>query len=524
MPLSALLALLALTGDPDGTCVRRCTGADVRAREAGTPSQQLALDATVVPEGEGAVFVPSLSRPELEPQVRVYLGGELVARGPTGRRFPLPPGRYTVRLGQGPDGWRPEKQLAVTAGRTTTARGFAGGLRVTAVTREGRPIELDYMLESADGHRVYGPETTAPEVDYAATRTWVLRPGTYRVVPGTDASARVGAATVFVPANERVRLRFLTDDSGTVLGTEPGDFEPEERLEAWRISWLIGGSFTFGQAQDQIGSFSGTALRLDALTELDVNYERQGHALRILLDLEQSWFAFDPSVGVEIPFQKLDDHLHFDLSYAYRAVTGFAPYVRALVRTSLLPHELRSDEDLAVTTRDTSGQSTTTLLPRGDSRELMPAFAPAVLQQGGGVDVTPWSGRFGAVGLKAGFAARETFYRGGGLWVSGSGDGTVELSTLEDRLDYGPEFGATIRLRPVPWFELRSDLDGFFSIEDIGEQDSDGFVFNWSSTVSFRLAEWAVVVYRATLHRDDPSLPDYQFRQSVNLRFQYAIL
>ena len=498
-------------------------GSDIRAREAGTPSQQLALDATKITSGDGAVFVPSWSRPELEPQVRVYLGDELVSRGPTGRRLVVPPGRYSVRIGQGPEGWRAVRNVTVKLGDTTVVNRLAGSLRVTAVDREGRPVALDYLIASADGHRIYGPETTAETHDYAATSTWVLPPGSYRIVPGSDASARAGVATLVIPRDERVRLRFVTNDSATVIGTEPGDTEVMERVDAWRVRWLIGGNFTFGQAREQLSSFSGMALRLDALTELDVNYESAGHALRFWLDLEQSWFAFDPDVGVEIPFQKLDDQLRFDITYAYRAITGVAPYVRLLARSALLPQELRSDSDLTVTTRAADGTETVRELERLKTLELMPAFSPAILQQGGGLDVTPWDSRFGGFGVKVGFAARETFYRGGGLWVSATGDGTVTLDTLVNRVDYGPEFGAFFRLRPSSWFDVRTDLDGFLSIEDAGVGNSAGFTFNWSSTVSFRLAEWAAVVYRATVHRDDPALPEFQFRQSINLRFQYAI-
>lgn len=498
-------------------------GLDVRSYEVGTPAEQLAVDGTPVAAGEGGLFVPSLSRPELEPQVRITLGDELVARGPSGRRFSLPPGPYRVVFGHGPEGWRGTRLATVRAGQTTVATGVAGALRVTAVNRDGGPMAIDYVITSADGHRTYGPEVTADEARYAATDTWILPPGSYRVVPGTDPAARTGVATVFVPTDERVRLRFVTDASGTVIGTEPGDVEPVAADTTLRVHWVVGGSFAFGQAQGQLGSFSGNALRLDALTEFDLAYDEDGHALRFLLDLEQSWFAFDPTVGAQVPFDKLDDQLRFELTYAYRALVGLAPYVRLLGRSALLPQVLRPGEDVTVTTQAADGATSSRALARGESLELMAAFTPAILQQGAGLDVTPWDGRFGSFGLKVGFAARESFFRGRGLWVSHTESGRVTLGTLTDSVDYGPELGATLRVRPASWLELRTDLDGFLSIEDAGVGDSDGFVFNWSSSVSFRIAEWAAIVYRATLHRDDPDLPSYQFRQTVNVRFHYAI-
>ncbi|MCA9565338.1 MAG: hypothetical protein KC561_17690, partial [Myxococcales bacterium] len=228
----------------------------VEEYEAGSTSQQLAVDDEPVDIGQGAIFVPSRSRSTLEPQVRVYLGDSLVARGPTGQRLALPAGQYRVAIGQGPYSWRPSAAVAVYPDETTVADDFFGSLRVTAIGSNGEPVAVDYTLVSADGSRVYGPATTSDDLDYGETRTWILQPGTYRIVPGNRPLGTVGTITTVVSADQRARIRLLTNGEGDVVGSEPGDYESIATFSDWRLRWTIGGSGSLGQSSGQLNGFS----------------------------------------------------------------------------------------------------------------------------------------------------------------------------------------------------------------------------------------------------------------------------
>jgi len=111
--------------------------------EVADTQTQLALDLTPVPSGMGAIFVPSATRPELEPQVHIYAGDERVATAAIGRRIAVPPGRYTVIVGQGPMPWRPRTEIEVEAGQTTVTPDFFATLRVLAID----PYESSYRAK-----------------------------------------------------------------------------------------------------------------------------------------------------------------------------------------------------------------------------------------------------------------------------------------------------------------------------------------------------------------------------------------
>lgn len=499
-------------------------GRDVRSLEVGTAAEQLAVDGVTIPPGWGAVFVPSMSRSELEPHVRVLLGEEVVARGPTGTRLPVPAGRYRVAVGQGPLSWRAARTVDVTSEKTAVLSGFVGSLRVTAVDGEGLPRDVSYIVVSADGHRVYGPESTHSGVDYGGTRTWLLAPGTYRIVPGSDPERVRGTTTIAIAADNRVRVRLVVDDTERVIGSEPGDYDAVMRDQTWQVDWLVGGNLAFGHGQRQLNSYSGLSLSLEAFSDLGVVYDSGPHRASLSLGIAQRWVWFEPSHGKGIPLQKLDDSLDVELLYNLRAARAVGPYVRASARTSMLPKVFVADGAYDVEITDADGAKTFQVLGPDDTLELMPHFAPLVLQQGAGVAFTVHDDRVFGFGIRAGIAARQLLYGDGGRYVRDEDAGRLFVDTLSDDLDWGPEVGGWLRLRLGGWFMIRSDVDAFLGLD--GTTGSGGEikpVYAWTSTVSIHLAEWASLVYRVAVHLDDAALDELQYRQTLNLRLQYAI-
>lgn len=492
--------------------------------EVGSPAQQVAVDGTSMDNGYGAVFVPSRSRPELEPQVRVYLGDSVVARGPTGRRLPLPAGQYRVAIGQGPQGWRPATTAVVYPSETTIADGFFGSLRVTAVDPAGRSVAVPYTIVSADGYRIYGPTDTTDDDEYASTRTWILTPGSYRIVPSNGPTGRIGTVSTVISRDQRARVRLLVDGEGEVVGSEPGDFEPTLRDAAWRFRWTVGGSGALGQSHGQLNGFSGDSMRVDLFSDMGVTYDRLPHLLRFALTVEQGWVGFTRPLGQDLPLQKLDDLLRFESEYTFRLTRVLGPYVRATLRTALLPRTVTADRDYAIITTGLSGREHASSLDRGDSLTLLNAFSPLTTQEGAGMSFTPWESRAFRVGLSVGVAARQSLYRGEGRYLVSAGGGTARLLALDDSFEWGPEAGAWFRWRLGRWVVLRVRAEAFVSIDaalsgDFGVRP----VFQLVGSAGVRLTDWASIVYSATLHRDELAIEDMQFRHALNLQLQYSL-
>lgn len=490
--------------------------------EAGDVDSQLALDVTPIPSGMGALFVGSASRPELEPMIHVYAGDERVATSAIGRRVPLPPGRYAVVAGQGPIEWRARTEVAIAAGETTVAPPFFGAVRVTAVDRFDRTAAARYLIASDDGERVYGPERTSEDAAYRTTRTWLLAPGRYHLVHGTDPDQAEGRVAFVVSAGDRTAYRLVVDGDRLVR-TEFADRPLEVRDAIWRLDWVIGGSMSFDRATSQLSGFSGEALRLGAFTRLETGIDVGDHLALFQLALDQDWVGLEHDFGRGLPFQKLTDLAQAELMYNYRLAEIVGPYVRARVRTSFFKTEIHPEDDITVDVVRADGSSDSFEASAGDAVELMPSLAPTILQESVGIGVTLWDDDVFSFIVRGGAAARQHLYGDGGRYLSRVASDRIELIELDDVSELGLEVSASLRLRLGELINLQSSFDSFASFDRTFGDDPFTPVFFWDNTVTLRLSTWASLVYRLVLHKDDARLEDIQTRQSLNLRFQYAI-
>jgi len=508
---SVALAPAALAADP---------GPDLP--EAADAESQLALDVTPVPAGMGALFVASASRPELEPMIHVYAGDERVATAAIGKRIPLPTGRYTVVAGQGPMEWRARTEVAIEAGETTLAPPFFGAVRVTAIDRYDRATAARYVIASADGQRIYGPERTSDDAAYRATRTWLLPPGRYHLALGGDAASSTNRVAMVVGAGERASYRMVVDGQ-RLLRTEFADRPLDVRDSIWRVDWVIGGSLALDRAKGQLSGFSGDALRLGAFTRLEAGIDVGDHLALFQLALDQDWVGLEHDFGRGLPFQKLTDLAQAELLYNYRLGAIIGPYVRARVRTSFFGTEIHPEDPVTVEVIRPDGSRYGFDAGPGDAIELMPSLAPTILQESVGMGLTIWDDDVLTVIVRAGAAARQQLYGDGARYLSRVDGDRIELTQLDDVSEFGLEASASIRLRLGELLGLQSSFDSFASFDRTFGGDPFRPVFFWDNSVTLRMSTWATLVYQLILHKDDARLDAIQTRQSLNLRFQYAI-
>ena len=112
---SALAVAVFLLGH--GTAYAKDEG-ESRTELADPARDQLDADLTVVPDGYGSLFVPTLeAESDPEASVIVELDGETLAVGRLGQRIPLPPGHY--------------RALVLRVGRPVTEQKDRDGQRAT---------------------------------------------------------------------------------------------------------------------------------------------------------------------------------------------------------------------------------------------------------------------------------------------------------------------------------------------------------------------------------------------------------
>lgn len=493
------------------------------AYEAGSIQDQLELDITPIPVGMGALFVPSLTNSKVEPKVVVFHEGERVASGSTGKRIVLPPGQYTVAVAQGDSLGRAEATIEVIDGVTSPVTDFFGGVRVEAVDRDGRPIEEAYLLKSLDGKLIYGKGRSSGSTSYSDTQTWLLPPGDYVLVLGAHAERETERFAFSLHADEVLRYRMVVDDdrlASVDFAKEQIEFAPS----IWKFSWVIGADLGLERTSQQLSTFNGQSLRLGAQTDANVGLDTGRHLAALNVGLDESWLSFEPEHGRGLEMQKLSDELSVELLYNYRLGGILGPYVRATGRTSFFDTTFVAGQDTRLEIESTNGDVATQDVAMGESTVLLEGFSPLVTQQGAGVGLTLLNNDHVTFFARAGVAAWQANYNGGVMITdSDASQSTLALARLDDKRLFGMEGTSGLKLKLGQVFSYTTTIDAFIPQDQVFMQADFSPGMRWNNTVALQLGRFAALVYDASVHRDDPQIQDYQFRQNLSVRLQHTL-
>lgn len=488
---------------------------------AETVEEQLTDDATTIPAGMGALLVPSLTTPEAEPTVIVLLDGERVASGRTGERIIVPAGKYTVVVGQGALSERARATVVVEEGITATPRAFFGAVRVQLVDDKGRPAADTYVLKSQDRGTVYGPVAMSSGDDAPKAATWILPPGRYVLALGSDPQAGSGSHAFVVPVAGVLRYRMVLD-GGDVVRTELADEDYVYVPSMWRFRWTVGGTASLDSRNTQLTHEGREYLLVSLFSRMQAGIDKGPHLALVNFDVDQSFVGLDSDFGADIPFRTLNNEASLELIYTYRAARVVGPYARSIARTSFFENHYFPDTDIDIDTRDEAGNVVArTQAGLGDRVRLFKAFGPTVLQQGVGLSVSPVDNDIIDIGVRAGGAARQAFYRKG-RYIEGRDGDTLNLVEVDDRKEFGGEGTAHIALRVTRTFSLSTEFDSFFPHE-IFTGDQKRFPFRWESTAALRLGRYATAAYTFQLRRDEVVVKELQMTHGLGVTLQASL-
>ncbi len=496
-------------------------GTRAESFEMGEIQDQMELDVTPVPTGMGAIFVPSLTDPNLEPKVLVFSGTDRVASGRVAKRIVLPPGTYRVVVGEGPVETRASREVEVVEGVTSPVEPFFGAVRVTAVDTAGNPISVNYIIGQVGKDATWGPGETAEASGYMETQTWILPDGRFSLALGRDAKADRDSFVFPLAQGQVLRYRLVVEDDA-LKRVEFAEREIAAEPSIWRLQWVLGGDLGLDRTQRQLASFNGSALRLGAYTNATVGLDTANHLALTTVRLDESWIALESEFGRGLPLQKLTDELNVQLLYNYRLGGIIGPYVRATGRTSFFDTLYFPDEDVTLETTDINGESAVRTASRGDEVELFDGLFPLIFQEGVGAGLTFVDNDTVTFIVRAGGAARQSYYDGG-RFITGEDNGRINLLRLEDKQDFGGEATAVFGLRLGGIFSIESTFESFLPREQIfGDSDFQP-VYRFDNYFTLSVGSFAAIVYEVTLRRDDIQIDDMQVRQNLSLRLQSTL-
>lgn len=479
------------------------------SEKAETVREQLRADTTVVPEGLGALFVPSLGLGIRSPVISVWTDNQLIAEGRPGRRILVPPGSHLIRFGNAPERLQIRTEVEVEAGQTAVVDVPWAAIQIDVVDPQFVPFRGTYELIELRSREVVGLGFGADALLGERLKVWVVRPGIYKIVqPGGTYRDRVNFATVRLLPDEYLRYVLVQNpDTGEFRGA--GLSTTPTGNETWMLRGLLGGDFIF--LRSELASIErGWSVALNLFFDVTIRMSLDAHRWLTRLELEQGQTR---PPGAD-RFRSLRDRLFINTIYSYALLQWFGPYVRVGLETKVLP---RTDEfDSPREVLDENGDSLGTDLERVHLAEGF--FAPIELIQGAGGNVQIFRSRDVELDVRIGVGARQVIPRGARVLLTG--DGPARLVPLPLEQLEGIETSAIGSARLSRWISLSTEFDSLYAFET-----DRSFIFSWRNQVNLRLASFASMSYRFNALQNEVLTldSDIQTEHTVQLRFSYPL-
>ncbi|MBM4370826.1 MAG: hypothetical protein FJ098_04185, partial [Deltaproteobacteria bacterium] len=473
-------------------------------------------DPTLVPMGKGAVFVPCMSDPELEPPWMLYQGRQQVASAATGTRIVVRPGTYRVILGSGPVGDRVVREVTVVEGKTAMVPPDWAGLQVQVVDENAIPFRGEYELVHLPGTQNYGVGRGAQIEQGERVRTWLLEPGLYMLLKvGESYQARSNFYTFRVRPGY-LELLTLVEDATT------GDFRGAGEQRAFGagsalqrdlvLAIIVGGGVNLTSQSNVTGVADKTTLGPSFYFDTLLQYTRLRHYVYGRLNLQEAFTQEDwGRIEKNLDFWRLDG------LYAYKLLPFLGPYVRAGIESTLFPGFLYFEDR-----RDVSwiqdGEPRRTWKDRRQFQVTDPAF-PLVLKGGTGLRFNtpplPWLDFWALLGV----GGRFTFTSD--MFTSRDDVATTayEIGRIRSFEEFGAESTVLARASITRWVLLTTEAEVFAPFDDFLAP-----TFRWDNNLALRITSYVSISYIYRMKYEPSINGALQHDHQALLRFSYKFL
>ncbi|MBN1947683.1 MAG: hypothetical protein JW797_18605 [Bradymonadales bacterium] len=491
---------------------------DLFSWDAPPVEEQLAADSTSVPEGMGALFVPTLSEPASEPKVLVFRGNARVASGPTGQRLVIPPGDYVVRVGSGALSQMAAIEVAVPPDETVVVPVEWAGLVLEVVDEDNIPHRGSYELIRAADRELYGLGFGADTLQGEQMRTWLLPPGLYRIVrPGSSYRARTDFATVYLLPGGLVHYKLvLNPETGELRGAgvvAADEFASPVGLTAWTHQILLGLNAGFSQTHNLVGQDDQLIVTGELFADSLVGFDDGTNFFVAILEVEEG------VEGEPVPSQVSQDRIRLELLYSHFLHDLFGPYVRFQALGAVFPIESSAENDLTLRRRLLDGAMVDEVVAADEFYRTGGPLPSVALREGIGANLRLLNTTWATTHLRVGVGFRQSFFND--FFTVEDDPDTVELELTEvgDFTRAGLEGMLSGDLRLTGFLTYTTELEVFTDFEAFDAPD-----LYWSNTLSLRLASFVALDYTLDLLLEREITDDLQLSQDVLLRFSWELL
>lgn len=410
-------------------------------------AEQVAADKSLIGVGQGALFIPTMTSPELEPKVEIYSRtGDFLKTVQTGKRIVLDPGVYKVRVGQ--EESSVEFNTGVLEGQTRVLNVKWGGLVVEVLDNEATYLNESYDIYDLEDGSLIGRGYGQEEDRLQNLKTWLLKPGVYKITRSGVSGNTGEYITVRIDEGRMSTIEIIIDTDADLLlgGGELSQKRTRASTKHWNHQVALGGAISFESNKQN----DGTTQKLFSWNS-DLR-------LRSRFD-NQSIFGVNET-RLRLSMRKEDDgkliatgdDIYARTLWVRRLTDWVGPYVRMRASSHLVETVL-TVEDSVYTFIDEQGDGIDGRHFEDEQVVIQPSLSPRILAEGLGVNFDIFSGTHFEWNLQTGFAARQLWQDS--VWVIANKEGTL-WEKGEESFTEGVELSSEIQLR-LP-FRLKADF------------------------------------------------------------------
>jgi len=495
-------------------------------------SAQYHSDATQVPAGQGAIFLPSLSlKPDREPPVQVARAGRRIATGTMGHRIVVPAGHYEITFGSGSVPQHVVRQVDVTEGETTIVAPTWATLDISVVTAKFIPFLGNYEIIRMEDREYMGIGYGVDEELGQETQVWVLRPGLYKIIQsGSTYRARTNFATVLLVEGMAVPYTLVQDEvSRDFLGAGVAEMDRDHTNDGpWQLRSSLGGSVLLTNRTEGYSSAPvGSGLGIDVYADNRLRFAQDAHLWTTRLEIEEGQ-TLSPTIGADHKpgnlldgrLQSVKDRVYLNSIYIYQALPWIGPYVRLGGETTLFDQATYFSTPTSVVVQDASGKNLSGTERSNVTRlTLAGPLTPIQLKQGLGINFRVAHSALLDLNLRAGLGSRQYIARGQLVAADDASTPAYEVREVPGTVLTGTEASWLAQARLTRYLQASSELDALFPFNGLELTQ-----MAWRNAVSLRLGSFAALTYTFNLVRQPNVNPDqpFAYEQGLQLRFYYS--
>ncbi len=401
--------------------------------QAPSINEQLARDKTLIGMGYGALFVPTMSEPRLEPEVIVYKGDDKLTPGQPGERILLEEGSYLIRIGSGTLDQKMKYLVSIKEGKTTIVKPEWSGLVVEVLDENGDYKSHEYDLFSMNNSEPLGKGYGLEEERIKDLRTWILKPGLYKITKVGESFGSVkNYITVQLNPGELTVVELVYSEEGELIAGGVKDVRARRQAGVnWKYGARIGGNVSLN---NKIINFEETSRTVSALLDFKFRAKYDNTKYFGINELRtKNIFQWEKNEDVS----SVTDEIRIRSSWVRRLNKYVGPYLSAKVESHFFPQyqAIASENDTAFI-KDEDGEYlhyitqsiTDGAMPRQDfivegdtitslrgknleEFEITPSIFPLLLGAGGGANfelITNYNFEFST---QLGLGVRQTYTR-----------------------------------------------------------------------------------------------------------------